>query len=78
MRDLVKAAKQEATRLEEAKRDPIFRNCWDLVLEWSEQSRYGRFGSETASSLLKAIGDQTHGVMAWINDTDNAGLRDRK
>jgi HEPN domain-containing protein len=65
-RDLVNAAKLELARLEEAKRDPIFRNYWDRVQEWSEQSRYGRFGSESASSLLKAIGDQTHGVMAWI------------
>jgi HEPN domain-containing protein len=78
LKDLVKAAKLDLTRLEEAKRDPIFRNYWDRVQEWSEQSRYGRFGSKTASSLLKAIGDQTHGVRAWINDTDNAGLRDRK
>ena len=66
LKDLVKVANLELARLEEARRDPTFRNNWDLVQQWSEHSRYRRHGSEMAQALLKAIGDQKHGVIAWI------------
>src|SRR5215472_7232246 len=40
LRDLIKVAKLESARLEEAKRDAIFHNYWDIAVLWSEQSRY--------------------------------------
>ena len=66
LKDLIKVANLEPKRLEEAKTDPVFRNNWDLVQEWSEHSRYRRHGSEMAGALVKAIGDRKHGVIAWI------------
>lgn len=66
LRDLMKVANLELARLEEAKRDPLFRNHWDLVQQWSEQSRYRRHSSEMATALVEAIGDRRHGVIAWI------------
>ncbi len=66
LRDLIKVANLELARLEEAKRDPLFRNHWDLVQQWSEHSRYRRHGSEMAQALVIAIGDRKHGVIAWI------------
>jgi len=66
LRDLIKVANLELARLEVAKRDPAFRNHWDLVQQWSEHSRYRRIGSEMARALVEAIGDRKHGVMVWI------------
>ena len=40
LKDLIKVANLEVARLYEANRDPIFRNNWDLVPQWSEHSRY--------------------------------------
>lgn len=66
LRDLIKVANLELARLEEAKRNPTFRNHWDLVQQWSEHSRYRRNGSVTAKALVDAIGDRKQGVMVWI------------
>jgi HEPN domain-containing protein len=66
LRDLVKVANLELARLEEAKRDPAFRNNWDVVQRWSEQSRYLRRDLGLAQALLEAIGDRKHGVLPWI------------
>ena len=66
LRDLVKVANLELTRLENAKRDPVFRGYWDLVQQWSEHSRYRRNGLELARALVEAIGDRRHGVLTWI------------
>ncbi len=66
LRDLVKVANLELARLEEVKRNPVFRDHWDLVQQWSEQSRYRRHDSKLAQALLGAITDRKHGVIAWI------------
>lgn len=66
LKDLIRVAKLEEARLEEVNRDPAFRNHWDTVLQWSEQSRYRRHSADLARTLVAAIGDRSHGVMAWI------------
>jgi HEPN domain-containing protein len=66
LKDLIKVANLELARFEEANTDPVFRNNWDLVQQWSEHSRYRRHGSEMARALMEAIGDRKHGVIAWI------------
>lgn len=66
LKDLIKVANLERARLEEANADPLFRNNWDVVQEWSEHSRYRRQGAETAQALLQAIGERKHGVILWI------------
>ena len=66
LRELIKIADLEDARLEEAGKDPNFRTNWDVVQEWSEQSRYRRHRSESAQALLEAVGDRRHGVISWI------------
>ncbi|MBA3972827.1 MAG: DNA-binding protein [Candidatus Solibacter sp.] len=52
--------------IEQAARDPRFRNNWEYVQLWSEQSRYRRHRLESARALLEAVGDRSHGVISWI------------
>lgn len=65
-RELLKVAGLAKAQTEEAKRDPLFRDNWDLVQSWSEQSRYGTAHAETAKKLIEAVGDHSHGVLRWI------------
>lgn len=66
LKDLTKLANLELARLEQAKRDPAFRNNWDVVQQWSEHSRYRNHSPEMAQALVEAIADRRHGVIAWI------------
>jgi HEPN domain-containing protein len=66
LRELIKIADLEDARIEEASKDPDFRTNWDVVQSWSEQSRYRRHRSESAQTLLEAVGDRRHGVISWI------------
>jgi HEPN domain-containing protein len=66
LKDLVRVANLEAGHLEEAKRDIVFREYWNLVQAWSEQSRYRRHDSKDAQALVRAVADRSHGVIAWI------------
>ncbi|MGA3095931.1 MAG: HEPN domain-containing protein [Bryobacteraceae bacterium] len=64
--ELVRVAGLDEARLEHAGEDPDFRNNWDVVRSWSEQSRYRRHRPESAQMLLEAVGDRRHGVISWI------------
>lgn len=46
--------------------DPAFAQNWDVVKDWSEQSRYKRVPEPTARNLLQAVTDPTNGVLQWI------------
>src|SRR6266496_2158814 len=46
LRELVKVADLEDARLQRARMDPYFRKNWDVVQDWSEQSRYARHAHE--------------------------------
>jgi len=63
---LVVAAKLEDERRAQAKSDPVFRGNWDVVKQWSEQTRYRRHDLEIARKLVEAIGGREHGILAWI------------
>lgn len=63
---LIKVANLEAARVEEARKDPAFRNYWDVVRQWSEHSRYGRHTPEMADALIEAISSKRHGLIVWI------------
>ena len=58
--------KLEAFRVAEADADRIFKGCWDIksrwdiVEEWSEQSRYQRHESSAATSMVEAVGAPKH------------------
>jgi hypothetical protein len=66
LRELVRAANLEDARLDEAKKDSAFRNNWDTVQLWSEQSRYRTNRPEVVRSIIEAIGDRNHGILRWI------------
>jgi HEPN domain-containing protein len=66
LRSLVRIAKLELTRVERAKSDYAFRGYWDIVQEWSEQSRYRRYEKTDAKALVEAVGSARHGVLGWI------------
>ena len=46
--------------------DPEFEDSWEIVIEWSEQSRYEFIPENDARDLLKAINDANHGVLQWV------------
>lgn len=64
--ELVRVTELEEARAEEAGHDPIFRDNWNLVRAWSEQSRYSRNSPESAQALIEAIENGSHGVMRWL------------
>jgi HEPN domain-containing protein len=43
-----------------------FRDNWELVQKWSEQSRYRRNDLRAAKALMKAVADKPHGVITWL------------
>lgn len=64
--DLIKVAGLKDARVEQARKDPEFEANWGIVQSWSEQSRYRRHSAEAARSLMNAVSDRRHGVIAWI------------
>ena len=46
--------------------DPAMQSALDKIQDWSETSRYQRRTAQEADALLKAIEDQTGGVLPWI------------
>jgi hypothetical protein len=63
---LLKVADLEKARAEEARRDVVFRDNWDRVQWWSEQSRYSTTSAEEARGLIEAVSDRNHGVLRWL------------
>lgn len=66
LKDLVRVAGLERECLEQAKIDLEFRNKWNLVQSWSEQSRYSKHDQNIAKALIDAIDNRHHGVLAWV------------
>ena len=66
LRNLLVVARLDKLQVAEANRDAVFRNNWNLVESWSEQSRYSTTRAETAKKLIEAVGDRNHGVLRWI------------
>jgi HEPN domain-containing protein len=50
----------------DCKRNKRLLAFWDLVRNWSEQSRYKEYSEEDASDLVDAIHDHEDGVLQWI------------
>jgi HEPN domain-containing protein len=66
LKALIRIANLEPLRVEQAKADSAFRDYWDLVQQWSEQSRYRRHERTDAKALVEAVGSARHGVLKWI------------
>jgi HEPN domain-containing protein len=63
---LVDVAKLKTDLEAELGQDPPFALYWEVVSNWSEQSRYARASSQEANLLITAIEDSTHGVIQWL------------
>jgi HEPN domain-containing protein len=63
---LVEIAKLESAVSEQLTKDPLFETNWQLVLRWSELTRYRKSSHEAAMNLVKAIEDKRHGVVTWL------------
>jgi hypothetical protein len=63
---LIKVAKLESEFSDQTKRDPNFKIYWELVQQWSEQSRYRTHDPQAAQALVDAIVNEKHGVMKWL------------
>ena len=50
----------------EKKRDRAFELNWNLVEQWSEESRYEKRSEKEAHDLYSAITNRKHGVLRWI------------
>jgi hypothetical protein len=46
--------------------DRVLSDNWDIVEEWSEQSRYERVSRTLALELFRAVTDPDHGVLPWL------------
>jgi len=66
LKELVRIANLESIRLEQTERNPLFLGNWDLVQQWSEQSRYRRHERSSAAALVDAVGSLRNGVLPWI------------
>jgi hypothetical protein len=66
LENLVKVAGLERQLAELRNASPEFRQNWETVRTWTEQSRYGRHQPGDAESLLASAIDRRHGVVQWI------------
>jgi len=63
---LVQTAGLETSLDAETTADPRFATNWNVVKDWSEQSRYGQTDQRKAEALIQAISDKGHGVLRWL------------
>ena len=63
---LVKTAGLMARRDADAAADPALEKNWDIVKDWTEESRYERKTQAQAQQLIAAITDAARGVLPWI------------
>jgi HEPN domain-containing protein len=50
----------------ELAKDRAFQANWNMVREWSEESRYREYDQESADSILRAISSSPSGVLQCI------------
>jgi hypothetical protein len=46
--------------------NPSLQASWDVVNNWSEQSRYSIWSRADANAMIVAVGDRQDGVLPWI------------
>ena len=63
---LVIAAKLGPAVSEQLDKDLLFQTNWQIVVQWSELTRYQTYSHEMAANLVNAVEDKKHGVMAWL------------
>jgi hypothetical protein len=66
LRDLLRLARLEKAWRDRGNRDVTFRDNWDNVLLWTEQSRYQITDAGKARLLVDAVANRNNGVLRWI------------
>lgn len=51
---------------DEAMRQSEFAWSWEIVIQWSEESRYSNHSPQEASDLIEAIENRKHGILQWL------------
>ena len=65
---LVHEAKLEVAHREQLQSNTTFAEYWDVVVRWSETSRYNTsIAMQEAAGLCLAITDQDDGVLTWLS-----------
>jgi len=63
---LIRVAPLSDAHREAVRASMIFEANWNIVKDWSEQSRYKKHSRYDAESIFTAIADKKHGVLKWI------------
>jgi HEPN domain-containing protein len=63
---LTRLALLDVALKEREESDADFRARWQIVLGWTEESRYGEYGGDEATALIEAIENSEHGVLSWL------------
>jgi hypothetical protein len=51
---------------EEVMRQSEFASRWEIVIQWSEESRYSSHSQREALDLIDAIENRRHGILQWL------------
>lgn len=51
---------------EREKADLSFQARLQIVLGWTEESRYGEYSADEATALIDAVDNPEHGVLSWL------------
>jgi HEPN domain-containing protein len=51
---------------EREKSDAGFQARLQIVLRWTEESRYGQYDADEATALIDAVDNPEHGVLPWL------------
>ena len=52
--------------LDLASEDVHFRQYWETIKEWSENSRYSEWTDAEAGAIVEALADPKNGILRWI------------
>jgi HEPN domain-containing protein len=66
LRKLIGLAFLDVPLKEHEEADAGFRGCLQIVLRWTEESRYGQYRADEAAALIDAIDNPEHGVLPWL------------
>ena len=66
LRKLIGLALLDIALKEREESDSGFRARLQIVLGWSEESRYGSYGAHEALALIDAVENLEHGVLPWL------------
>jgi len=65
IRDLIVVAGLKSA-LDEAMRQSEFALRWEVVSQWSEESRYNAHSAQAAGALVEAIANRKYGILQWL------------